>query len=187
MLFDFFRYLNNTSIISGANDYVNCYSTFLMSRKDLQQNILKHRMNILIDIYLYNNQNYNGQNKFDYINYYLSNHKDTFLENELLIGKVPEQIQMDVTHDFDRDVRDHYKFLTSTKPPEPPIDYDLNDKKFYEEELLKEKEKKEMEYLKKVAEEEYYDDYDYLLYDDYYDDYNYANDYDDDYDDFEYK
>jgi len=185
MLFDFFRFLNNNSITSGASDYINCYSSFLISRKDLKQNILKHRINILIDIYLYNNQNIYNQNKFDFINYYLTNNNDSFLNKEIIIGKPPKQIEIDITHDFDSDVKDHYKFITSTKPPEPQIDYDLIDKKFYEEELLKEKEKEEIEYLKKVAEDDYYyDDYEY---DDYNDEYDFTNDYDDDYDDFEYK
>ncbi len=30
---------------------MNCYSTFLMTRKDLKDNVLNHRMNLLINYY----------------------------------------------------------------------------------------------------------------------------------------
>jgi hypothetical protein len=80
--------------------------------------------------------------------------------------------------DYDRDVIDHYKFITTRGPKEPEIDYDELDKKFYEEELIKQKEKEEMEFN-----DDYYDDYedyeyDYELgdideYEDFIDDYQY--------------
>jgi len=169
MLFDFFRYLNT------PNDYVNCYSSFLMSRNDLKKNILKHRMNILIDIYL---NDVNNKNKFDFYYYYLSNFKDSYFEKSLFIADVPS---IDITENFDSDVKDHYYFITTPNPIEPPIDYDEIDKRFYEEELLREKEKEELTIINE--DDDYYD---YNDCDDY-DDYDYDIDYYDDYEDIDYK
>lgn len=173
MLFDFYRYLNT------HNDYVDCYSTFLMSRKDLKKNILKHRMNILIDIYLYN---LNNKNKFDFYYYYLTNFKDSYFDKSLISDYMYDNKlkTIDMTEDFDKDVKDHYYFISTPNPVEPPIDYDEIDKKFYEEELLREKEKQELT----VINEDDYDDYDYDY--DYYDEYEYDIEYDD-YEDIEYK
>lgn len=173
MLFDFYRYLNT------HNDYVDCYSTFLLSRKDLKKNILKHRMNILIDIYLYN---LNKKNKFDFYYYYLTNFKDSYFDKSLISDyNYDKKVKtIDITEDFDKDVKDHYYFITTPNPVEPPIDYDEIDKRFYEEELLREKEKKELA----VINEDDYDEYEYDI--DYYDEYEYDIDYDD-YDDIDYK
>lgn len=143
MLFDFFRHINS------PNDYLEYYSTFLMTKEDLKSNILNHRMNVLINSYLYDK----NKNKFDYYYYYLSNHKDNYLDKPLISKKVEFKDEPD----YDRDVIDHYKFITTKGPKEPEIDYDELDKKFYEEELNKQKEKEEIELLKNA---EYFDDYD---------------------------
>lgn len=180
MLFDFYKYLNHSINTNGMNDYINCYSTFLMSRKDLPKNILKHRMNILIDVYL-NDKNPNY--KYDYYYYYLNNFKDSYFDKETILHKKLLK-SIDITEDFDSDVKDHYKFMITKNPIEPPIDYDEIDKQFYEEELLKQKEKEELEAMKNYN--EYYDDDD----DYYFEDYDYYEDidyYNDDYDDYEYK
>lgn len=173
MLFDFYRYLNT------HNDYVDCYSTFLLSRKDLKKNILKHRMNILIDIYLYDLKN--NKNKFDFYYYYLTNFKDSYFDKSLLSDENLKLKTIDMTQDFDKDVRDHYYFITTPNPVEPPIDYDEIDKRFYEEELLREKEKEDLA----VINEDDYDDYDYD--NDYYDEFEYDIDYNDDFEDIDYK
>lgn len=180
MLFDFYRYLNYSLPNNGVGDYLNCYSTFLMSRKDLRDNVLKHRMNLLIDIYM--NSIDKKINKYDYYNYYLANYNDKYLDRELIANCKKDLDTYDITQDFDSDVRDHYRFMITKNPSEPVIDYDEIDERFYEEELLKEKEKEEMTEIKSY--DDYDDDYDYDYYDDYYDDYDYNND---DFDDIEYK
>lgn len=166
MLFDFFRYINT------PNDYLECYSTFLMTNKDLKSNILKHRMNVLINSYV--NDNFKNKNKFDYYYYYLLNHKDLYLDKP----ELPKQITMIQEENYDGDVIDHYKFIISKPPLKPEIDYDKLDEKFYEEEYLKELEKSEKELDNIEYDEE--DDYEYDCYDDfeeiddfesYYDDY----------------
>lgn len=181
MLFDFYRYLNYSIPNNGVGDYLNCYSTFLMSRKDLRDNVLKHRMNVLIDVYM-NDVNKNFNNKLDYYYYYLNNYTDKYLDRELIGYKQLKTGDIDITEDFDKDVRDHYRFMITKNPVEPPIDYDEIDKKFYEEELLKQKEQEELAEIKTY--DEYDDEYDYNDEYDYYDDYDYNND---DYDDIEYK
>ena len=45
MLNNFVYYLYENNL----NDYLNCYSTFLMTNKNLRDNILNHRMNFLIN------------------------------------------------------------------------------------------------------------------------------------------
>lgn len=161
MLFDFFRYINT------PNDYLEYYSTFLMTKEDLKSNILYHRMNVLINSYLYDK----NKNKFDYTYYYMLNHKDNYLDKPLISNKVEFKNEPD----YDRDVIDHYKFITTRGPKEPEIDYDELDKKFYEEELNKQKEKEEIE----LNDDNYYDDFDD------YDDYDYElGDYDEYVEDF---
>ena len=160
MLFDFFNYLNNNDL----NDYLDCYSTFLISRKDLKKNVLNIRMNVLIDTYLKNEK----KNKFDYYYYYLSNFKDKYMEKPLLkFDKICEF--KDEFEGFDDDVKDHYKFIRTKKEKEPEPDYDEIDKKYYEEQMEKDEE---------VVEDFDYDSYDYDSYD-YDSDYDY-NDFDDD-------
>lgn len=164
MLFDFFRYINT------PNEYLECYSTFIMTNKDLKSNILKHRMNVLINSYL--NDNFKNKNKFDYYYYYFNNHKDNYLDKP----ELPKQFAIIKEENYDGDVIDHYKFLISKPPPEPKIDYDKLDEKFYEEEYLKEQEKLEIEMNLNDYDDD--DDYEY--------DYNYNDDYEeiDDYENY---
>lgn len=143
MLFDFFNYLNNNHL----DDYLNCYSTFLISQKDLKNNLLKIRMNVLIDTYLKNEK----KNKFDYYYYYLSNFKDRFMEKPLLTFDKIHEFK-DEFEGFDDDVKDHYHFITTKKEKEPEPDYEEIDKKFYEEEMEKDEE---------LIEDLDYDSYDY--------------------------
>ena len=65
--FAYFLYNNNLS------DYLNCYSTFIMTRKDLKNNILNHRMNLLINCYTYQE----NQKKYKLIEYYIRYYKET--------------------------------------------------------------------------------------------------------------
>ena len=178
MLFDFYHYLNYSMPNNGVGDYLNCYSTFLMTRKDLRDNVLKHRMNVLIDVYI-NSVNKNFKNKWNYYYYYLNNYIDKYLDKELIRYNELNNSDIDITEDFDDDVRDHYRFMITKNPVEPPIDYYEIDKKFYEEELLKQKEQEEL------AENKYYDEYDDEYDYDYYDEYDYYDDYNnDDYDEY---
>lgn len=172
MLFDFFSYLNSTHS-NGMNDYLNGYSTFLMSNKDLKENILYHRMSVLINAYLDDKR---IGNKCDYYSYYMNNFKDSYLDRDF-IKDLHKSIDTTAIQDFDRDVIDHYRFITSKPPPEPVIDYDEIDKKFYEEELLKEKEKMtEVRFDDEIDDD--YDDYDYEYYqNDDYDDIEELDDY----------
>lgn len=157
MLFDFFRYINT------PNDYLECYSTFLMTNKDLKKNILNHRMNVLINSYV--NDNFKNKNKLDYYYYYLSNHKDNYLDRPLLSKEVIKIKNDNDDDDYDGDVIDHYKFMTTKPPPKPEIDYDKLDEKFYEEEYLKELEKLEKEMNNNEFDDDEY--YEYDCYDDY--------------------
>lgn len=170
MLFDFFNYLNSIHS-NGMSDYLDGYSTFLMTNKDLKDNVLYHRMNVLINAYLNNKR---IGNKSDYYSYYMSNFKDDYLTKTFIKNSnISVDTNKTVEHDFDADVIDHYRFITTKPPSEPEIDYDEIDKKFYEEELLREKEKT----IEVRFDDEIDDDYD----DDYYDyDYNDCNDFDGD-------
>lgn len=165
MLFDFFNYLYNNDL----GDYLDCYSTFLISRKDLKKNVLNIRMNVLIDTYL----KLEKKNKFDYYYYYLSNFKDDYMNKPLLVYDFDKK---DEFESYDDDIKDHYKFMI-TKNPVEEIDYDELDRKFLDEEQAREDEK---EFDKIVdLEEEEEDDYDEI--DDYY--YEDYDDYEEYYDD----
>jgi len=76
MFVDFNNYLN-TIKNNDIYDYFNCYSTALITRKDLKDNILTHRMNFLINYYVSNLNN--NINKSELINYYLKNYKDVLI------------------------------------------------------------------------------------------------------------
>lgn len=174
MLFDFHNYLytiTDNDIYSYFND---CYSTAILTRSDLKDNILNHRMNFLIDYYVSNNSNNNNHNKSNLKYYYLKNYKDNYNLTNLNHNHNSDiQKNIDITEDFDKDVRDHYLFITSKPPPEPEIDYEEIDKKFY----LEEEEKRIELENKNNFNELKYDDYDY----DYDGDENYYyEDYDED-------
>lgn len=164
MLFDFFNYLHNNDL----GDYLNCYSTFLISRKELKKRILNIRKNILIDTYIKINNN----NKFYYNYYYINNYYDEFMDKPLIENHYKPIISED------DDIDDHYKLMFIRNPEKKIIDYDELDKKYMEEELKKEEEKY-YDNLTDTEEEDYYDDeeninednnfnYDEEEYDDYY-------------------
>ena len=172
MLFDFFNYLHNNDF----KDYLNCYSTFLLTKKDLKKNILNVRMNILIDTYL----KYNNKNKFDCVYYYLNNYKDDYMDKPLINYEFNKHI---ISNDdnIDDDIDDHYKLMFIKNPEKKIIDYDELDRQYLEEELKKEEEKEydnyndfdDYDYYE--DEEDYYEDInnyyeedEYYYYDDYY-------------------
>ena len=159
MLIDFFHYLytiNNNDI----SDYFNCYTTFLLTQKDLKDNVLNHRMKFLINYYVENKLNY--KNKAHYYYYYLNNHNDDYLTVPFLPKESKMIVDEDEIYDSNDDVKDHYKFMTTPNPPKPVIDYEELDKKFY----LEEEEKNN-----NISDDECDNDY--------YDDGYYTNEYDD--------
>lgn len=166
--FSYFLYNNNLM------DYLNCYSTFLMTRKDLKHNILNHRMNFLINYYIQNTDN--KINKYKLIEYYIRSYKDDYIK------KSNNDIKKNDDNDDEKrddDVEHHYKYMfVNTLPPKPEIDYDEIDRIYL---LNLEKEEKEKEREKEILLENEYDDL-YYENNDYYD-YNDDNDYysDDDY------
>jgi len=166
MLYDFLNYLH-TIKNNDVYDYYNSYSTFLITNKDLKENILNHRMNFLISYYNqkhgYNN-NINKYARSDYVDFYKKNYRDDYLDQPFLPKESPKE-PVDLTEDFDKDVRDHYHFITSKPPPEPEVDYDKIDEKFY----MEEEEKKNNEENK--IDDDYYDDDDYYEEDEYYEDF----------------
>jgi len=164
--FAYFLYNNNLS------DYLNCYSTFIMTRKDLKNNILNHRMNLLINYYT----NQEKLKKYKLIEYYIRYYKDDYLlskENKIKTFREEEENP----EQRDEDVEDHYKYMFINPKQKPEIDYDELDK-IYELKLLKEVEEKQRE-KEIILENDYYEDYeDY----EYYNSDEYENDYENDYD-----
>ncbi len=176
MLFNFFKYLYDIDN-DGIGNYLNCYSTFLMTKKDLRDNILFHRMNVLINYYISNT--IPAPRKYDLLHYYLSIWNDDYLSKPPISQQQPfNDYSWD---DMDKDVSDHYEFMISKPPPKEEIDYDEYDKKFYQEE-----EDKKMEELNKKVkdyDDGFDDDWDYEEWDDY----DYDIEYDNDMDYYEYK
>lgn len=164
MLFDFFNYLYNNDL----QDYLNCYSTFLLTKKDFKKNILNIRMNILIDNYVKNNK----KNKFDYYYYYLNNYKDDYLNKPLINHNI---IKINENNEDD-EIDDHYKLMFIKNPEKKIIDYDELDKKFIEEELKKEEEKYYDKIIELEEDDYYEDDEDYYEDDNYYDEEEYLYD-----------
>ena len=159
MLFDFFNYLHNNDL----GDYLNCYSTFLISRKELKKRILNIRKNILIDTYIKINNN----NKFYYNTYYLNNYYDEFMDKPLIDNNFKPIINED------DDIDNHYKLMFIKNPEKKIVDYEELDRKFMEDELKKEAENY-YDNLTEIDEDDYYDDEE-NIYDD-----NYINTYDED-------
>ena len=157
---------------------MNCYSTFILTNKNLKNNVLNHRMNLLINYYVANN-NIN-RNKSDYINYYISNFNDTFLNKQSLL---PFPITFNDKNSFNDisfvdDINDNFYSQFYPKfPPEDTIDYDEIDKKFYQEE--EDKLNNQFDNYNDYNDYDDYDDYDYDCdyYDDYYDDYEEVDSY----------
>ena len=143
MLFDFFNYLHNNDL----GDYLNCYSTFLISRKELKKRILNIRKNILIDTYIKINNN----NKFYYNTYYINNYYDEFMDKPLIENHYKP------IKDEDDDIDDHYKLMFIRNPEKKIVDYDELDRLFVEKELKRE----EQEYydnLTEIDEDNYYEE-----------------------------
>ena len=184
--FSYFLYENNLT------DYLNCYSTFLMTRKELKTNILNHRMNFLINYYI--QENNNKLKKYKLIEYYIRSYKDDYLKKIIDVnGNVNGNVNVNVNGNVnvnvndndkyliedeiekrDEDVEDHYKNMFINPPKKPEIDYDDIDRiyalKMEEEERLKEREK---EILMENEYEENYDNYDI---NENYEDYEYYSD-----------
>lgn len=179
MFFDFHNYLYTIKDNDIYFYFNECYSTALLTRNDLKDNVLYHRMNFLIDYYVSEINKNKNINKNNYINYYMNNYKDDFKELIDDYKKNYNKKEIDITHDFDKDVIDHYSFITSKPPQEPEIDYEEYDKKFYLEE-----EEKRIELENNINEykddDDYYDD-DYYEDDIYYEEDDYYNCSKDDY------
>ena len=170
MLYDFLNYLY-TIKNNDVYDYYNAYSTFLMTNKDFKDNILNHRMNFLISYYAHKHGNLNKYSHNNLMECYIKNYKDDYLEQTLLPKEYPKPV-IDITEDFDKDVRDHYHFITSKPPPEPEIDYEKLDEKFYlEEEEKKNKEENDSDYYD-YEDDDYYEYDETIIIDDYDDDMN---------------
>ena len=165
--FQYFLYNND------LNDYLNCYSTFLMTRKDLKDNILNHRMNFLINYYV--NQ-VNTYSKHKLMESYMRSYKDNYLNTTSNIVKINDDNYIEKRDD---DVEDHYKYMFINPPPKPEIDYEELDRQY----LLK-LESEEIEKNNDAYDDTYddYDDYDDCndCNDDYYE--NIEDDYDEDLD-----
>ena len=150
--FSYFLYNNN------MNDYLNCYSTFMMTNEYLRNNILSHRMNFLINCYVEQNKQFENRNKL--MEYYLRSYKDDYL--------IPKDVEkysiVDEPEKRDDDVEDHYKYMFINPPPKPVIDYDELDKE-YALKLQLEEEEKAKEKNKNDAYYEYSDEYDDYEYD----------------------
>ena len=151
--FTYFLYNNN------LNDYMNCYSTFLMTRKDLKDNVLNHRMNFLINYYI-NQEKLEPITKNKLIRYYISSYKDDYIKPSLEINENNKNENNDKNENNENDddeIDDHYKYMfVNTKPKQPIIDYDEIDKE-YALKLQLEEEEKQRE--KEIQQENDYDDY----------------------------
>lgn len=155
MLFDFFNYLHNNDL----DDYLNAYSSFLISKKETKNKILNIRKNILIDTYLKLN-NLNNKN-LSYNIYYLNNYKDEYMNKSLINNDFKHIIKDDDEYD---DIDDHYKLMFIKNPEKKVIDYEELDKKYIEDELKKEEEEY-YDNITDIDEDDYYED-DEILYDD---------------------
>jgi len=169
--FTYFLYNNDLT------DYLNCYSSFIMTRKDLKNNILNHRMNLLINCYT----NEEKQKKYKLIEYYIRSYKDNYLlpSPKVEIKEIEFKNKMDENPEKrDDDIEDHYKYMFINPKPKPQIDYDELDR-IYELKLQKEEEEKQRE-KEILLENDYYND-------DYNDDYEYCNSDDENENDNEYE
>lgn len=168
MIVDFMNYCNNINS-NDINEYFKCYSSYIMSRKDLRENVLNHRMNFLINYYIEKN---NKTDKNKLIEYYIKNYKDNYPIDTLNIQKhnfIPEPEEK-----RDDDVEFHYKKMFSVPPPHQEEDESEIDKYFEQQEKNKE-EIYEDDYIK-----EYYEIYSESDYNNYEDDIDLEEYYEDD-------
>ena len=110
--FGYFLYNND------VNDYLNCYSTFMMTNEYLRNNILSHRMNFLINYYVQQQNQQANRNKL--MEYYLRSYKDDYL----IPKETEKQAFVDEPEKRDDDVEEHYKYMFINPPPKEPIDYE---------------------------------------------------------------
>ena len=171
--FTYFLYNNNLS------DYLNCHSTFIMTRKDLKNNILNHRMNLLINCYTNNEK----QKKYKLIEHYMRSYDDKYLSKSksLSLNEENEKKEEENPEKRDEDVEDHYRYMFINPKPKPEIDYEELDK-LYQLKLDMEEEEKQREkeiLLENSHYDDYYDDYDYNSDNDIVDDneYDFLDDY----------
>ena len=154
MIADFMNFCNNIKS-NDVNEYFNCYSSFIMSRKDLRDNVLNHRMNFLVSYYIDQN---NKIDKNKLIAYYSKNYKDNYPTDTLNIQY--HKFTPEPEEKRDDDVEMHYKDMF-TIPPPPKEEDQESEEEYYEEQ-------------QEVS--DYYNEYDEL------DDYDYYNEYEDDID-----
>jgi hypothetical protein len=131
-----------------------------MTQKDLKDNVLNHRMNLLINYYT-NLEKLDKINRSKLIQYYISSYKDDYIKpsldidnNKIDSNKIDGN---DDNDDNDDEIDDHYKYMfVNTKPKQPIIDYDEIDRE-YALKLQLEEEEKQRE--KEIQIENNYDDY----------------------------
>lgn len=162
MIVDFMNYCNNIKS-NDVNDYFNCYSSFIMSRKDLRENVLNHRMNFLVTYYI---QESKKTDKNKLIEHYIKNYKDNYPTNILNIQN--HKFTPEPEEKRDDDVEIHYENMFTIPPPPTLKEEDESEIDKFFEELEKKNEK--------------YDAYDYKQ--EYYEIYNESdcNEFDDDMD-----
>jgi hypothetical protein len=95
--FTYFLYNND------AQDYLNCYSTFLMTRKDLKENILNHRMNFMINYYI-SQQKLESIQKHKLIQYYINSYKDNYINKSVRIRNGNCNVNVNVNNDVNVNV-----------------------------------------------------------------------------------
>ena len=126
MIVDFMNYCNNIKS-NNVNDYFNCYSSFIMSRKDLRDNVLNHRMNFLVSYYIDQN---NKTDKNKLIEYYSKNYKDNYPTDTLNIQQ--HNFTPEPEEKRDDDVEMHYKNMF-TIPPPPKEEDEKSEEEYFEE------------------------------------------------------
>jgi hypothetical protein len=150
-----------------------------MTRKDLRNNILNHRMNLLINCYT----NQEKQKKYKLIEYYIRSYNDNYLSSKINNNLHEINDTEENPEQRDEDVEDHYKSIINPNfNPKPQIDYDEYDKVYaLKLELEEEEKQREKEIvLENDYNDEYNDDYEYYNSDDnedYDNDYEFMDDY----------
>ena len=163
------------------DDYLNCYSTFLMTNKSLRDNILNHRMNFLINYYISNNKN-NHLSRHKLINLYSSSYYADYKKKYYNYHNNDKNDKNDKNDNYyeekrDDDVEEHYKNIIKVPDNKKQPDYDKLDEeysiKIKREEYEKKRDKEIIEEYQNEYKEQYENEYDY--------DYDYNDvDYDDD-------
>ena len=141
-MFTSFKVFVNNIKTEEVNDYFNCYSSFIMSKKDMRDNVLNHRMNFLINYYVEQKEKVD---KIKLLDYYMLNMKDKY---DTDTTNLERHIFKDDSEKRDDDVELHYKNMFAIKLTRPEV---------VEEELVDPDIKSESSY---EDDEDYYDDYD---------------------------